>query len=727
MFEGLHGAARSEAATARTTAASLIIPAITDDAVEGNSDRLGVDPDARALAALVASRQLEPPLAIGLYGEWGSGKTFFMKRVQAFIDDLTTNDTTDTFSGVIAPVWFSAWHYAEGNLWASLLHHIFASLHAGRSRHQLALDEVMTTVKGAEQLTSAAAAQVEVARTHINSSNRVINAAKERHREAIEKSSKLRKKDLWEAVKLTAADKKLIEPVVKAANDLGLSVASDSARDLAEASCQVIAIASRTRALATSRPLYRSPLAYAFYAAVIVGLVGLAVGMVVHRSNEWTGTAITAIGQLAAIGAAIAGWISRQASLARGFIAPAETLQRQLQERVARQRAETEWELARLDQEAGRAEAELTVAIQEHAAAKQRLEAVQKEQAELTGGRLLRRYLAERASSHDYEDYMGVVALAYRDLCDLDEHLRAAKRDSSRDDQRLDRIVLYIDDLDRCGPDVVAEVLDAVHLLLALRLFVVIVGVDPRWLDQSLRVRHPVLLEPESGTPSTTPSDYLEKIFQLTYTLPPMTGSKCADLLVAAAQNTQELSSSYAQQDGGGDDHENLTTNNPASLIDDRTAAGLAEALTLNEDEIKALREIAPLVSTSPRRAKRFLNIYLVTRARALGDPTLRTYFDRDKTVIDNALLVLIAILIGLPNTMAAAMRDMAHSDSIHTSDLASLLTRMSLPEEQARLREFLTSAEDSITKLSMEELMRWLSLARPYLPLSLAGLQFPI
>ena len=110
-------------------AARLIVPAITDDAIEGHPDRLGVDADARALAALVASRRLEPPLAIGLYGEWGSGKTFFMKRVQASVEDLAMSGATEVFCSGVTPVWFSAWQYADGNLWASLLHHVFASLY----------------------------------------------------------------------------------------------------------------------------------------------------------------------------------------------------------------------------------------------------------------------------------------------------------------------------------------------------------------------------------------------------------------------------------------------------------------------------------------------------------------------------------------------------------------------------------------------------------------------
>ena len=48
------------------------------------------------------------------------------------------------------------------------------------------------------------------------------------------------------------------------------------------------------------------------------------------------------------------------------------------------------------------------------------------------------------------------------------------------DTRPIERIVLYIDDLDRCPPERVVEVLQAVHLLLAFELFVVVVAVDAR-------------------------------------------------------------------------------------------------------------------------------------------------------------------------------------------------------------------------------------------------------
>jgi hypothetical protein len=107
--------------------------------------------------------------------------------------------------------------------------------------------------------------------------------------------------------------------------------------------------------------------------------------------------------------------------------------------------------------------------------------------------------------------------------------------------------VLYIDDLDRCTPAQVIDVLQAVHLMLALDLFVVVVGVDPRWLLHSLRDRYRTILSRDDGVRvpdradadgggfrdegfeqmwRTTPQDYLEKIFNIPFVLPGLTATE---------------------------------------------------------------------------------------------------------------------------------------------------------------------------------------------------------
>jgi hypothetical protein len=102
----------------------------------------------------------------------------------------------------------------------------------------------------------------------------------------------------------------------------------------------------------------------------------------------------------------------------------------------------------------------------------------------------------------------------------------------------LQRIVLYIDDLDRCPPQRVVEVLEAVHLMLALDLFIVVVAVDARWLIRSLEYHHRDLFSvkgtgEDDGAGVASPIDYLDKIFQIPYVLFPPEPDATASFLRA--------------------------------------------------------------------------------------------------------------------------------------------------------------------------------------------------
>jgi hypothetical protein len=117
------------------------------------------------------------------------------------------------------------------------------------------------------------------------------------------------------------------------------------------------------------------------------------------------------------------------------------------------------------------------------------------------------------------------------------------------DEIRFGRIVLYIDDLDRCEPDKVVDVLQAVNMLLSFRLFVVMVAVDARWLSRSLETKYRrffgAAARQRNGDASArraTAADYLEKIFQVPYWVPQMNDETSTALvgdLVAADRVTR--------------------------------------------------------------------------------------------------------------------------------------------------------------------------------------------
>jgi hypothetical protein len=102
----------------------------------GDPDRLGRDVEAAALAEMITAQSVRPPLAIGLFGDWGEGKTHFLGCIAEHVDKLASvaRDHPDdrlTYSAV-RQVRFNAWHYAETDLWASLVSELFSQIAAGR-------------------------------------------------------------------------------------------------------------------------------------------------------------------------------------------------------------------------------------------------------------------------------------------------------------------------------------------------------------------------------------------------------------------------------------------------------------------------------------------------------------------------------------------------------------------------------------------------------------------
>ena len=73
-------------------AAPVEIPDYKADKAAIGDDLIDIRAEVDAFAYLLASRSLKPPLAVGLFGDWGSGKTFFMESVQERIAQLAGSE-----------------------------------------------------------------------------------------------------------------------------------------------------------------------------------------------------------------------------------------------------------------------------------------------------------------------------------------------------------------------------------------------------------------------------------------------------------------------------------------------------------------------------------------------------------------------------------------------------------------------------------------------------------
>ncbi|MCG8350909.1 MAG: KAP family NTPase [Chloroflexales bacterium] len=86
------------------------------------------------------------------------------------------------------------------------------------------------------------------------------------------------------------------------------------------------------------------------------------------------------------------------------------------------------------------------------------------------------------------------------------------------------RLVVFIDDLDRCLPEQAIGVLEAIKVFLDIQGCVFVLGVDREIIEQGIRVRYKefALSGTSAGPFPVAERDYLEKIVQVPFTLPPL-------------------------------------------------------------------------------------------------------------------------------------------------------------------------------------------------------------
>ena len=600
-----------------------VLPGYISDAVGADPvDHLGIEPEVEALCWVIAARDTVPPLSVGLFGDWGSGKTTFMALMQARIRDLCEQSQKrpeSPWCGNVKQISFNAWTYADDNLWASLVTDIFTAL-AAPARYEPEAAEgdpvgMLATI----------ARRRHAAETRQEEATARIKVAERRLEELPDSSGELAREVLVGAPApggepAAMADADFVKDVRKAA---GEALGDDAAKAVDDAVLSVGVFATllaRLRALGrllTGRGTERNrALAFVVLAVLLVAAV-FALGL------QWE-SILAALAAVASVAGAVKPLLDAEKALTSG--------RQEVEDRVdAERRQEREALLA----------------------ARAERDAAHEELARIASGRVVHDYFADRATSADYRERLGLLSTVRRDFGDL----RGWLRDGDRPGPDVDRIVLYVDDLDRCPADRVVEVLEAVHLLLALDLFVVVVGVDPRWLLGSLEHHYEAQFAPRGNRPGrlrwrTTPQDFLEKIFQIPFSLRPMDGGGF-ERLVGELLPLSERSLPVASPAANAPVAANASPDVPSTVPEPAYATPEDLALEAEEpdpaglhvrvEELGFLAQLAELVPT-PRAAKRLANTYRLLRA-----PLDQNALDALVTGEHRAVLTLLAALVGAP------------------------------------------------------------------------------
>lgn len=672
-------------------------------------DLLGVATEVSALSDALLMRGMTPPLAVGILGGWGSGKTFAMHLMQeemARIRSLSIepeeawpeSSKGDTFPyvGHVYMVRFDAWTYAKSNLWSSLMQSILHQLNQqfviekaiedaiGEEDAQLCAGNIWRCIYGLteeqrdvllnDELGKKVLDELESVGVKDFSSQEVesllwenLKKVKQEEREELEKAERELRKRRAELVKKQraleeGAKEQAVAQTREAIVRAGLSPLSDEVLKRIGNYVQMetgIDLTNLNQALALSpqredvvEVVQRDPLWYVgfavFLCASIVGPVLAQLGVPIVAQFDWTELPVFMVAFIS-----FALIVIKFAHDWKGMILHAVTL---YQTRVAyeRERLGTEPDQDLLKKQEEVKDAQDAVVEAEGRVARHR------ERLGLTAQyQTLHQFIEDRLRDGTYEVGLGPMHRIQRDIQEITEGFTLAKNDPRGDEKKQlfprgpARVVLFIDDLDRCPPDKVVEMLEAVQILIKTSLFVVVMAMDVRFITRALEKSYAGILI-RKGDPSGL--DYIEKIIQIPYRIRPIEPEAVRTYLSAQmmleetereSEETLAIKGNVAGNEGGRD--------GAASSEVEQFEALPRAVIRFTPREFESVERACKQIDLTPRSVKRLVNIY-----KTLKIIWFRSSRHKDPDVkLEDVVVALLALSARYPDLMRHVLREL--------------------------------------------------------------------
>jgi energy-coupling factor transporter ATP-binding protein EcfA2 len=113
--------------------------------------------------------------------------------------------------------------------------------------------------------------------------------------------------------------------------------------------------------------------------------------------------------------------------------------------------------------------------------------------------------------------------------------LRDAIREFSAGGTR--RVVVFVDDLDRCLPANALELLESMKLFFDVEGFVFVVGLDQEIAERAVALKYGRAADEPEQRSAISGTDYVKKIFQVPFTLPAISTDQLQEYLTSVANN----------------------------------------------------------------------------------------------------------------------------------------------------------------------------------------------
>lgn len=712
---------------------------MTEGNHQATEDQLDFENDIDSFASVIALEKVNPPLAIGLFGNWGSGKSFFMEKLSERIQKLAELNEPEYIQNVVQ-VKFNSWHYSDANLWASLITQIFESLHDYATKKEYGID----AIKKIYESLNITSQQLEETQKKIEANEveaESLNQQKENVEEIIkQKKGKLSMwlgKDLLTVVYSDPFIQSDFDNIKKQFEDENLI------ENINQVDQKINQIKKTRSRIFESFALLKKNQKGKWWLVWILGIIFaicayLVLGPYKVQIRSYVNEYIVLLGLLS-------GWLLNTFDKISPYLKKINQLYIRL--KSLKETIDKEKEKVRLteDEEIDRLSKDINILTNDKAKLelKQsetigRKKELDNELKEIGSGKLLKSFLADKSRDDIYLNQLGVISWIRKDFAKLNDLFRKqsaiqAKEEGLENEVKIDRIVLYIDDLDRCNEEVVVKVLEAIHLLLAFPLFVVIVGVDPRWLNNALSEKYKNLFGNRTeiiehnktniaeyifNPVYATSYDYLEKIFQIPFALKPINKTGREKLIKYLIRTEMKKDSDSSSPEPTTtlpiditepkqtitpeiDDENEVNKNRSVSSEKSEEKDRAKEKLVFTISELSYLQKISPLYGRTPRSINRYVNIYRIIKAH--GSLKVKGDFSDNEF---KPIMFMLAVIVGYSLFACEFIEKINHSDNNETFD--NFLQGSGINEQ---LRSILQPLSEDINSFLMIEFKKNLEL----------------
>jgi KAP-like P-loop domain-containing protein len=728
----------------------------SNDLAHAENDLLNFESDIKVLAALIALKKMDPPLAIAVFGKWGTGKSFFMHQLESRIKELSEYQgfivkkspkftksevyDKDKYCRGIAQINFNAWSYIDSNLWAGLVNTIFEKL-----------NEYLTDT------TKSGVAKLKVREKFIE---RLATLQSKSLSEKERKSGLELLRDEYENEKIqieNSIQTNFTNQILEIIGDNKKLKQLHNKLDGQDTSI-IDVIGIKDSKIVQEYAFWKNfwinlnkTTNYGKYifGVVLVAAVLLGISLFITKVSIGFGAWFTTILLgLSKVGVSVSSVSSRYYRV--------KSYAKKLNSFIIKNESQKK-SVGKIEKLINNAKNEIDEANDQIHELDKKIDSLEYKLSKSLTDETISDFINDRAKSTDYDKHLGIVSVIRKDFETLsglffekrddendessgdenDENneltqLRITEEQKLEDDRKiindqfkkgrkLERIVLYIDDLDRCSDQKVLEVLQAVHLLMAFPLFIVVVGVDKRCVNNALNYKNILQylnstgaknqdqLKKEFDIEVIKPNNYLEKIFQIPFQIPdadPGGVHRMIDDLFKGQINDEESEEKVSEDelsgeesDSGIDSSQEVSGNKMTEEVktependnqeiepkdDDVPGSAITEPestppvveikpetppdLSITSVELLQIKNLSGLVGKIPRTIKRFVNLYRILRAHS--------ELKHDSLLPNEKLTIMFALAINIGDFKSEAEKLFIEIKDKETEPLSVIITR---------------------------------------------------